>query len=82
MCEEGMFSPRACSPVSHPPDSLFVTSGCRLCRNCWNPASLGCSLEGARTAPYFSVKPKSWDRDERAMERNEGSSSEREGMMD
>ena len=50
--------PAALSP---PLDSLSVNAGCRLCRKCWNPASLDCSLEDARTVPYLSVKPKSWD---------------------
>lgn len=60
MSKKGLSLPRACSPVPHPPDSPSVTPGCRLCRKCWNPASLGCSLGSARTAPYLSVKPKSW----------------------
>lgn len=55
---------RANSCPGSPSDSPAVIPGCRLCRKCWNPDSLGCSLEGARTAPYLSVKPKSWDRDE------------------
>lgn len=45
-------------PLSNSPS---VTPGCRLCRKCWKPASLGCSLGDARTAPYRSVKPRSWD---------------------
>lgn len=75
--KEGTFLLRACSPVPHPCDSPLATPGCRLCRKCWNPASLGCSLRGMRTAPYLSVKPKSWA-GTRATKTNESSSTERD----
>lgn len=57
------------------PHSPAVAPGCRLCRKSWKPDSLGCSMEGTRTAPYLSVKPRSWDGMRAAAVRGDGRAS-------
>lgn len=57
------------------PHSPAVAPGCRLCRKSWKPDSLGCSMEGTRTAPYLSVKPRSWDGMRTAAVRGDGRAS-------